>query len=95
MKLKHSPHSQTHFEIQDVNLLMLCKATFVFVSMQYQKPIMQKKEFTITIAVIPVFRKSETHRVAEGRLFAVCLCSNISFMQNVTETPCVVLFAAA
>lgn len=86
---------KTHFEIRDENV----GAKFVFVYMWYQKAYIQKKHFQshhCNDAI--VYKNWNTHRKhaewlwAWGCLFAVCLYSNMSFMQSFTEALCVVHF---
>lgn len=91
---------KTHFQIQDVNLLEFSTLKFVFVYMQYSRNPYSKVAFAITLlqwqrCLENLKHAQKAHWVAGGRLFAVFLCSNISFMQNITETPCVVHFALA
>lgn len=67
---------------------------FVYIQYQKKKPY-SKEAFAITLlqwhrCLEESKHAQKVHRVAGGGLFAVCLYSNISFMQSFTETLCVV-----
>lgn len=73
------------------------KTEFVFVYVQYQNAYIQKKRLQSRYRNDgAVYKKGNTHGEhiewleGGGGLFAVCLYSNISFMQSFTETLCVV-----